>query len=102
MNFKQPRIYMNPKIDRELINRLTRIETKLVRGFEELGVNIDRDSEWLTLDEPAAVVYVSTLGRSMTVLLSDMARAGATQEGKEYDVVHRGELIGTVVFRKII
>ena len=36
---------MYPKQDRELMNRLVRIESKLVRGFEELGVNIDKDSE---------------------------------------------------------
>lgn len=93
---------MYPKQDRELMNRLVRIESKLVRGFEELGVNIDKDNEWLTLDEAASVVYVSTLGRSMTVLLSDMARAGATQEGKVYDVVHRGDIVGSITFRKIV
>jgi hypothetical protein len=89
------------KLEKELLNRLVRIESKLVRGFEELGVNIDKDNEWLTLDEESAVVYVSTLGRSMTVLLSDMARAGATKVGKEYDIVHRGDIIGTITFRKI-
>ena len=47
-------------------------------------------------------MYVSTLGRSMTVLLSDMARAGATQEGKVYDIVHRGDIVGSVTFRKIV
>lgn len=92
---------MSNYIEKELINRLTRIETKLVRGFEELGVNIDKDNEWLTLDESSRVVYVSTLGRSMTVLLSDMARAGATQVGREYDIVHRGDIVGTITFRQI-
>lgn len=89
------------KFEKDLLNRLTRIETKLVRGFEELGVNIDKDDEWLTLDEASAVVYVSTLGRSMIVMLSDMARAGAHKEGKEYDIVHRGDIVGTITFRKI-
>ena len=93
---------MNANFHKELVNRLTRIETKLVRGFEELGVNIDKDNEWITVDDEARVVYISTLGRSMTVMLSDMARLGATKYGNEYDVVHRGELIGTVVFRKIL
>lgn len=93
---------MNITNHKELVNRLTRIETKLVRGFEELGVNIDKDNEWITVDDESRVVYISTLGRSMTVMLSDMARLGATKYGSEYDVVHRGELIGTVVFRKIL
>jgi hypothetical protein len=92
---------MNPKFERELFNRLVRIESKLVRGFEELGVNIDADSAWLSIDEPSRSVYVSTLGRSLTVLLSDMARAGATQVGKEYNIVHRGDVVGTIVFNKL-
>lgn len=93
---------MNNYIEKELMNRMTRIETKLVRGFEELGVNIDKDNEWITVDDDARVVYISTLGRSMTVMLSDMTRLGATQYGKDYDVIHRGDLIGTIVLRKIL
>jgi hypothetical protein len=92
---------MSNYIEKELMNRLTRIETKLVRGFEELGVNIDKDSEWLSVDEPNRVVYISTLGRSITVMLSDMARAGATKEGSWYDIVHRGDVVGTIAFKKI-
>tara|TARA_B110000971_G_scaffold212248_1_gene241477 strand:+ start:660 stop:941 length:282 start_codon:yes stop_codon:yes gene_type:complete len=92
---------MNPKFERELFTRLVRIESKLVRGFEEIGVNIDADSTWLSIDEPSQTVYVSTLGRSLTVMLSDMARAGATQVGKEYNIVHRGEVVGTIIFSKL-
>lgn len=96
------RKFMQTKTERDLMGRVMRIETKLTRGFEELGVNIDADTEWLTLDESQCVVYVATMGRSMTVLLSDMARAGAQQEGKQYDIVHRGEVVGSIVFRKIV
>lgn len=83
---------------KELSNRLVRIESKLVRGFEELGVNIDSQPDWLTVDDASRVVYLSTLGRSLTVMQTDMARRGATQVGKEYDIVHRGDLAGTIVF----
>ena len=92
---------MSNYIDKELVNRLTRIETKLVRGFEELGVNIDKDAEWLSVDEPNRVVYISTLGRSMTVMLSDMQRGGAVKEGDWYDIVHRGDVVGTILFKRI-
>jgi hypothetical protein len=37
----------------------------------------------------------------MTVMLSDMARAGATKEGSWYDVVHRGDVVGTIMFKRI-
>lgn len=88
--------------DRDVMARLVRIESKLVRGFEELGVNIDTTSDWLRVDDLQRVVYINTLGRSLAVLLTDMARNGATQIGKEYDIVHAGDLIGTIVFRKLV
>jgi hypothetical protein len=86
--------------ERDVINRLIRIESKLVRGFEELGVNIVSRDDWLTVDNAARTVFISTLGRSMTVMLSDMERAGATHVGKEYEIVHKGEVVGTVIFRR--
>lgn len=84
--------------EKNLARQLTRIETKLVRGFEELGINIDKDDHWLTVDDAALVVYVSTLGRSMSVLLTDMQRNGATQKGKVYEIVHKGNVVGTITF----
>lgn len=81
--------------------RLTRIESKLVRGFEELGLNIDKDSEWLSVDDAANTVYISTLGRSLMVTLADMQRAGATKVGQHYDVLHRGDLVGTLIYAPI-
>jgi hypothetical protein len=88
--------------EREVMNRLVRIESKLVRGFEELGVNIDKDADWLTIDDAARVVYISTMGRSLSVLLTDMVRAGATHAGKEYELIHKGEVVGKVMFQQTI
>lgn len=93
---------MQSRFERDMMGRVMRIETKLTRGFEELGVNIDAESDWLTVDDTQRVVYVTTLGRSLTVMLSDMARAGAEQVGKLYDIVHRGDVVGSIVFRKIV
>lgn len=93
---------MQNRFERDMMNRVMRIETKLTRGFEELGVNIDADTEWLTVSEPTREVFIATLGRSLSVLLSDMARAGAQQEGKSYDLIYRGDAVGSVVFRKLV
>lgn len=87
--------------EREIMKRLVRIESKLVRGFEELGVNIDKDPNWLTVDDNARTVYISTLGRSMTVLLSDMQRVGATHVGENYEVVHQGDVVAIVKFTPV-
>ena len=88
--------------ERDIVNRLTRMESKLTRGFEELGVNISVDNDWLSVDDASRVVYVSSMGRSLTVVLSDMKRKGATQLGKEYDIVHKGDVVGTVVYRELM
>jgi len=83
---------------RDLQTKATRAETKLVRGFEELGVNISTGDDWLTVDDIDRTVTVTTLGRSTLVMLTDMARRGATQVGKEYTILHRGRVAGSVVF----
>lgn len=87
--------------EKSVMARLVRVESKLVRGFEELGVNIDQEDNWLTVDDANRYVYISTMGRSLTVILTEMARHGATKEGYGYELVHRGEVVGTVVFNKV-
>lgn len=81
-----------------LVGRLTRLESKLVRGFEELGVSLDVDRNWLTVDNAHNVVYVSTLGRSMLVILQEMKARGANKENEVYEIVHKGNAIGSIVF----
>lgn len=88
--------------DREFMNRLIRIESKLVRGFEEIGVNIDKDANWLSVDDVSRVVYIATLGRSVTVILSDMAREGATHVGDVYELIHKGDVVGTILFNPVV
>lgn len=83
---------------RDMQAKATRVETKLVRGFEELGVNISTGDDWLTVDDVDRTVTVTTLGRSTLVMLTDMARRGATQVGKEYTILFHGRVAGTVVF----
>lgn len=77
---------------------MRRMETKVVRGFEELGINISSDDDWLAVDDVAREVTLSTIGRSPMVILTDMERRGATQIGKEYTLLHNGRTIGTIVF----
>lgn len=89
------------RMERDTVTRLTRVESKLVRGFEELGISTDKDTEWMTVDDDAMIVYVSTVGRSLMVLLADMERNGATHYGMNYEIIHKGAVFGTVEFRKI-
>ena len=80
----------------DVLNKLTRIESKLVRGFEELGADTDADPNWLSVDDVARVIYVSTIGRSLKLMHSVAIAKGATQFRKEYDVVHKGNVVATL------
>jgi len=90
------------RFEQNVTTRLTRTESKLVRGFEELGIATDTNNDWLTVDNDARIVYVDTIGRSLMVLLAEMVRLGATHFGDNYEVVHKGETIAIVELRKII
>lgn len=81
----------------EIIDRLKRIETKVVRFAEELGVDTEVNRDWLTADVANHVIYVSTLGRSLQVMKSEAIRKGAPEgAGKTYDIVHKGDVVGTL------
>ena len=86
---------------RDLQGKATRTETKLVRGFEELGVNISTDGGWLRVNDVERTVRVNTLGRSIMVLLTEMKRAGATQVGKAYDITYAGKHVGSIVYTEV-
>ena len=90
------------RLEKETLSRLVRVESKLVRGFEELGISTDKDDDWLSVDNAARIVYVSTIGRSLMVLLSDMGRLGATHYGVNYEVIHKGVTIAVVELRKVV
>jgi hypothetical protein len=80
----------------ETLNKLIRLESKLVRGFEEMGVDTDVDPNWLVVDDDACVVYISTMGRSLKLLHSVAIQRGASKFQKFYNIVHKGDLVGTL------
>ena len=83
----------------DVADRLRRMETKMIRGFEELGVDTDSDPNWLTVDEPSRTLFVATLGRSLLVMRSVAIQRGAKSYDKPYEIVHRGNVVGTLILR---
>ena len=81
----------------DLKERLSRIETKLVRGFEEMGIDTDVQADWLSVDDPSRTIYLTTQGRSLQVIRNVAKQRGATQRGKTYELVIRGEVVGTLI-----
>ena len=82
----------------DIVRRITRLETKLVRGFEELGINIDENENWLTVDDELEVVYINTLARSPLATLKKMSNSGATKAGHEYTLIFNNKKVGSIVF----
>lgn len=90
--------FNKPKDRCDLTARLIRIESKLVRGFEELGVSLDVDKQWLTVDDASNTVYVSTMGRSLQVIIQEMKARGATKEGEYYELVNGGKVVSHILY----
>lgn len=75
-------------------SKLTRIETKLIRGFEELGADTSFDHNWLSV--AGSTIYVNTLGRSLTVLIATAKKQGAKLGEQKYDVMYRDKIVAVI------
>jgi hypothetical protein len=73
-----------------------RLESKLMRGFEEVGVDTDVDPNWLVANDGQRVIYILTMGRSLKLVRSVVIQRGASQFQKFYRIMHKGDLIGTL------
>jgi hypothetical protein len=85
---------LNPELEKYL----KRIETKLSVFAEGMGISIDQDPDWLTVDDEARVIYIANMHRSLSVILKEAKRRGATKRNKVYDLIHRGDCVGTLLF----
>jgi hypothetical protein len=88
-------------IENEILKRVSRLETRVVRGFEELGVDTGGDN-WMVVDDVNRTASIATLGRSVMVILTQLRRAGATQVGKSYELLYKGRVVGSVVLQDVI
>ena len=82
-------------MDKELLRTVSRIETKLVRFAEELGVDIDVDPDWITVNRVNSTIILTTLGRSLLVIKAEAIKRGAAT-GFQYMVWFEGKAVGTL------
>lgn len=85
------------KIHKEIMARLVRMETKLVRGFSEMGIDLDCE-DWMEVDDRDQAIYLKTMGRSMMVITSNMKKLGATKLGQDYDLIFEGKVVGSILY----
>lgn len=77
---------------------LARIEAKMTRGFESLGVSVEKDADWMSVDEAKREVRMTTMSHSLKVVLAEMGRRGAKQRGAEYEMIYQDGTVGWIIF----
>ena len=80
----------------DITSRLIRVESKLVRGFEELGIDLDVNKDWLVVDNEQRSVHLKTLGRSIKVMLEEMKYKGANYYGDVYTMYYQKQQVGSI------
>ena len=83
---------------KDLVKRMIRIESRLVRGFEKIGVDLSVEEDWLTVNNERTEVHVTSFGGSFMVMLKTMKENGANRFGQTYDILYKNELIGSMIF----
>lgn len=78
-----------------MFERLQRIETRLVRGFGEMGVKVVDDEDWCNVDIERLEIHLKGLGRNIRSIQLAIASAGGCS-GDYYDVIVDGEIEATV------
>jgi hypothetical protein len=81
------------KFKKTVLDRLARMESRMVEGFSQLGVNVkDRPDERITVDDVEGVVYLPHVG----VSLMEVKRHLAVGALKEYEIECNGVVIGVI------
>jgi hypothetical protein len=81
------------KFKKAVMDRLARMESRLVEGFSQLGANVkDRPDERIKVDEVNGVVYLPHSGVSIMEVMRHLA-AGQLEE---YEIECNGVVLGVL------
>lgn len=89
-----------PKLEKSLAARLVRLETKLVRGFEEQGIVTELGPDWLWVDHKAGTITIDTLGHSLMAIIKEIRRDGA-ELLPEYTIFFDDKAIGSLRLKEL-
>lgn len=88
--------HMNDKQVTAVFDRLQRLETRMVRGFTELGVVVTDDEDWFEVDHVLHSVTVSGASKSIRAIQLALAKSSATP-GEVYELFVGDEYTGTIL-----
>lgn len=86
---------MDKSVEKAMFDRLQRIESRVVRGFTELGVVVCDDTDWIRVDVERREVHMKGLGRSIRAIQIAIINAGGYDKNS-YRVFVGGEPVATV------
>ena len=89
------------RVLKALFEQLKRIETRVVRGFTEMGVRVTDDAEWCRIDTERREFHMKGAGKTLRVMQMALASTVGSK-GDYYDVVVSGEKVATISALTII
>ena len=80
--------------NKEIQNVLRRMETRIVRGFEGLGISVADTAGWITANHEKKHLYINSKGKSLVGLQIAMRELGCPA-GVYYEIHSAGQVLGT-------
>ena len=81
---------------RELLSRVQRMESRMVRGFSELGVRVTDDENWFKFNPETGEILMKSPGKSLSAIWVAMRAAGCVPN-VAYRMKVQGEVVGTII-----
>jgi hypothetical protein len=82
---------------KDIKKSLLRIETRMVRGFEKMGISVMDVTDWFTVDLEEKCIYITALSKTIKGLQLAMRDCGC-EPNTPYTVYFNGGIIGTVQY----
>lgn len=66
----------------DLHGKLTRIETRMLRGFDALGVNVKATPGWLTVNDEEKTVTINSMHYTLHAIFDELEQQGVHTQGR--------------------
>lgn len=83
---------------KDLKRRLIRIESKMVRAFDSIGLNTFVGDDWLEVKQQDKVINLLTNDRSFTAIKNELLKKGIPQFKATYNLYSNGDIIGSIIY----
>lgn len=87
-------MYRRERIDdvQDILGKLTRIETRMLRGFDALGVNVKASPGWLEVDEDKQTILLNSDHYTLFAIQAELDHLRIVTNG-QYRVEFQGRTL---------